>query len=393
MMNETKFMLINRKALLGTVLVISFPFAVSVSYAALTFSSSTIMSDGALNLTTANGLIIPGHSAMGAEATIDGSSPLFPSFDYRSVLNIREQLDHVSDGGEDNLLALFTTLNTPGPISTNAAVLADLELQIPSANSTDFTTPIQNIFFETDHDGSGDVAEFDGFYGFIKNNGAGVVDNVYGAGVNIYNQGTGSITHGYGFYTKPFAGVGGNIGNFYGFYATPPQGTIGVNYSFYAADQANPGGISYYSWFDSRGVGRCKEDNTFNSVGQSICAVYNPQFAKYTPSAANYERIVYGQWNSNVAEIGTEAGGTGTLRALRLLGSEVDANANLVVSGSLRATTTTFSGLATCNAAAEGTQRPVTDSATSTWGATITGSGSNHVLAYCNGTNWTVMAK
>jgi hypothetical protein len=40
----------------------------------------------------------------------------------------------------------------------------------------------------------------------------------------------------------------------------------------------------------------------------------------------------------------------------------------------------------------EGMMVSVTDSSTATWGATITGGGSNHVLAYYNGTNWTVAA-
>lgn len=52
-----------------------------------------------------------------------------------------------------------------------------------------------------------------------------------------------------------------------------------------------------------------------------------------------------------------------------------------------------FSTLPTCAAGTEGSSRGVTDSSTATWGATITGSGANHVLAYCNGTNWTVAAK
>lgn len=52
-----------------------------------------------------------------------------------------------------------------------------------------------------------------------------------------------------------------------------------------------------------------------------------------------------------------------------------------------------FSGIGSCNATFEGTQRAVTDSTTNTWGATITGGGANHVLAYCDGTNWTVAAK
>ena len=41
----------------------------------------------------------------------------------------------------------------------------------------------------------------------------------------------------------------------------------------------------------------------------------------------------------------------------------------------------------------EGMLVAITDSATATWGATITGGGANHVLGYYNGTNWTVAGK
>lgn len=51
------------------------------------------------------------------------------------------------------------------------------------------------------------------------------------------------------------------------------------------------------------------------------------------------------------------------------------------------------SALPTCNSGAEGSTRGVTDSNTSTWGATVAGGSTNHVLAYCNGTNWTVYGK
>jgi hypothetical protein len=50
----------------------------------------------------------------------------------------------------------------------------------------------------------------------------------------------------------------------------------------------------------------------------------------------------------------------------------------------------TFSTLASCSSANEGTTTDVTDSTTDTFGAVITGGGSFHVLGYCNGTNWTV---
>jgi hypothetical protein len=65
----------------------------------------------------------------------------------------------------------------------------------------------------------------------------------------------------------------------------------------------------------------------------------------------------------------------------------------LIFSGTPQIATLTYSGLTTCNSSSEGSMRPLTNSATSTLGAVISGSGSSHVLAYCDGTNWTVMAK
>lgn len=100
--------------------------------------------------------------------------------------------------------------------------------------------------------------------------------------------------------------------------------TAVTSFGTYTYDQTRAGIANiYYSWMDSRGVRRIKEDKTFDGVGQAIEALYNPQFTKYTPGASDYERIITGQWNGNVAEIGAEAGGTGTLRATRLLGSSI----------------------------------------------------------------------
>lgn len=53
----------------------------------------------------------------------------------------------------------------------------------------------------------------------------------------------------------------------------------------------------------------------------------------------------------------------------------------------------TVGTLAACGPSTEGAMQPVTDATTNTWGATVAGGGANHVLAYCDGTNWTVMAK
>ncbi len=52
-----------------------------------------------------------------------------------------------------------------------------------------------------------------------------------------------------------------------------------------------------------------------------------------------------------------------------------------------------FSSLPACSSSIEGARGAVSDSTTNTWGATVTGGGSNHILAYCDGTNWTVAAK
>jgi hypothetical protein len=61
---------------------------------------------------------------------------------------------------------------------------------------------------------------------------------------------------------------------------------------------------------------------------------------------------------------------------------------NIVAQHSIRARAVTFANLPA--SPIEGMLVPVTDSNTATWGATIAGGGSNHVLACYNGTAWTV---
>lgn len=52
-----------------------------------------------------------------------------------------------------------------------------------------------------------------------------------------------------------------------------------------------------------------------------------------------------------------------------------------------------FSALAACNSGTQGTTGTVTDSTVNTWGETIVGGGLYTVLAFCDGTNWTVYGK
>ncbi len=78
---------------------------------------------------------------------------------------------------------------------------------------------------------------------------------------------------------------------------------------------------------------------------------------------------------AGVAEI--NSGTAGTFRDLKLR--------------ALRVVAVTFANAIT--SPPEGSVQAFTDSTTTTWGATITGSGSNHVLGYYDGTNWTVIAQ
>jgi hypothetical protein len=61
--------------------------------------------------------------------------------------------------------------------------------------------------------------------------------------------------------------------------------------------------------------------------------------------------------------------------------------------GGLQIKPTAASLLPTCSSITEGIMWPVTDASTNTWGATIVGGGTNHVLVYCDGSGWTVAAK
>ena len=51
-------------------------------------------------------------------------------------------------------------------------------------------------------------------------------------------------------------------------------------------------------------------------------------------------------------------------------------------------TVATYSQLTACAAGLEGAMAPISDSTVVTYNAAISGSGGNHVLAYCNGTAW-----
>jgi len=85
-------------------------------------------------------------------------------------------------------------------------------------------------------------------------------------------------------------------------------------YGVYLSDMTGKATDDFYLWFDSPGVYDVKSGGVMN--------YYNPSFTKYVLGASNYERAVQ-QWNSNVLEYGTQAGGTGTLRGVKILGASL----------------------------------------------------------------------
>ncbi len=94
----------------------------------------------------------------------------------------------------------------------------------------------------------------------------------------------------------------------------------------------------------------------------------------------DFERVVLGQWNGNVAEIGTEAGGTGTLRSTRFIGPAT-ANAKKIVSQ-----------LPACTASTGDPWRgSVTDATLPAIGVVVTGGGAVFANVHCSLTTGTYL--
>ena len=216
---------------------------------------------------------------------------------------------------------------------SGSAIQASFELNLPSntnvfhygintavyvafANARNYSTLV-GISAYAGHFGSGTVGRVIGsaFEAEVSSN--STVTEQMGARTNVFVS-SGNVTSQYGFseYARDNYGTG-TIASSYGFRALTPTnnggGTITNNYAFYAQNQKGTGITNPYAfWYDSDGVYRIN--------GDGVMAYYNPSFTKYVPGAVDYERVVQ-QWSSDVLQFGTEAGGTGTLRKMRLLGA------------------------------------------------------------------------
>ncbi len=113
--------------------------------------------------------------------------------------------------------------------------------------------------------------------------------------------------------------------------------------------------------------------------------------ASGTLSATGAVSISAGGTNQNVAL--TPSGSGATVLNGRVGVGVAEPVAKLDVNGPIRSGPVLFSALPVCNSALEGARQPVLDSTTQAWGDALAGGGSYHVLAYCNGLAWTVVAK
>jgi hypothetical protein len=76
-----------------------------------------------------------------------------------------------------------------------------------------------------------------------------------------------------------------------------------------------------------------------------------------------------------------------------ICGGAGTACAGLPIGVTYRSSTSNFASIGACGTNNAGSFAGVPDSTTATWGAAITGGGTNIVLAFCNGTAWTVAGK
>jgi hypothetical protein len=153
------------------------------------------------------------------------------------------------------------------------------------------------------------------------------------------------------------------------------------------------------NWF---GTEYTDNSNTYLLLAPSIFAFPS---CSATGSFLNFTTATGVIGCASTRAVGTVTHTAGTLTAGQIMlgnsgaDSTVDPDASSDGAGNFSLTSVKITGggafatLPTCTSGIEGTLSHVTDSTTNTWGATITGGSTNHVLAYCDGSAWTVAAK
>lgn len=144
-------------------------------------------------------------------------------------------------------------------------------------------------------------------------------------------------------------------------------------------------------------------------LGVDVTAASGNIGSRIQSTQAAFPNVVYQEFKTPTQDFQLFLGGTGSggafannmvmydatnSRAVQTWGS----NGIVTFSGpvgvsSVQLSVGSLSALGTCTSGSEGATGSINDSTVNTWGTTVTGGGTNHVLVYCDGTNWTVAAK
>lgn len=167
--------------------------------------------------------------------------------------------------------------------------------------------------------------------------GSGTISEQYGMIIWTTQMSTGNTTDNYALFIEvgPHDVATGDVtGNNYGVYvrngtAAGITGSVNNHFSFYSRDLVSTSTNGYFAWYDGGAGANCDSGGVWRVNDFGILAYYNPCFTKYTPGAANFERLIIRAGDTgvfgtdNTGYIGWEEGGTGVMRPLVLMGSSI----------------------------------------------------------------------
>lgn len=187
-------------------------------------------------LTLTNDAKIEGHASIGAAASPNVSTILYPSTTFSAMLILEEEMTSVSV----NQVSGLANYLSYSPVSDSTAVGVynlDSELSIPASNSQNLGY-INGAYNSVNHYGSGNAIEIVANSGFAGNQGSGLVGNLVGVYGDAAVTGTGNVTEARAFHARVLnTGGGGVIGTGYGVYIDTISATS--SYGIYQSDAAN----------------------------------------------------------------------------------------------------------------------------------------------------------
>jgi len=233
--------------------------------------------------------------------------------------DIEQNIDQIDTTARWNQ---FNSFNINGSNHFSTAYGGENAINI---NNTSTVTTAYATIGEVYNNDSAVISNVSALYGTINNLASGTLTTAYGSYSRLLNEDTGTVVNGSGFYVaSPVKGAGATTTNYYSFYS---QSVVG--------SATNP----YYLWYSGGGAD-CNAGGVYRVNHFGIEAYYNPCFLEYTPNLANFERIIT-RWGDtgvfgtdNIAYLGVEIGGTGTNRALELIGGGLRFNSTLVTPAS-----------------------------------------------------------